>query len=542
VKVFGKDIEIGKIQVDSEKISGNIEIKKIDKGILVEGKISSSDSRVEVARFKAPENLIFNNWQSWGPTMLVPLQFMSKSMWKVLRSQMNNKIEYNLSPLIEEWYESPISDYFIGYKNGLVGFLTSNKAHPFFVLEGEEIVVYLEYFITEEEEKEIEPFVILENDEVENLMENYAEIIRDFHNPKIIEKVPVGWCSWYNYFTDFKWEEMNKNLELANEFSYDVFQIDDSFQDDIGDWFTPGNDFPSTAIIADKINSYGYTAGLWTAPFSISETSEIYVNNPEWLVKDESGNPKVCYHNWDKNIYSLDVTNPQAAEWLEYVFKRLKEEGYDYFKIDFLFAGAMPGKRFKNVSPISAYIEGMKIIRKSVGDESFILGCGAPLLPSIGIVDGMRIGPDTSPDWGADRPMFDGSPNAHFALQNTLFRQFMHKKFWLNDPDCIMLRDKGISQTQEEREIFSITCGLLDNMILQSDDLGLVEEEGKKLFKDTVSKLGGKSRVKNLFSGNELYIIEREKNNIVEKYVLNIGENEIEYEDILVKPKTYTKL
>jgi len=48
------------------------------------------------------------------------------------------------------------------------------------------------------------------------------------------------------------------------------------------------------------------------------------------------------------------------------------------------------------VTPIQAYREGLNVIRKAVG-KSFILGCGAPLLPSAGLVDGMRIGEDTAP-------------------------------------------------------------------------------------------------------------------------------------------------
>ncbi len=544
--LFGKEIEEGIQTYENEFMKIIYEVKRIEHGYLVEGSISgnktSKTSRIEIARFKASEQFIFNNWQSWGPTMKVPKQFMSRAMWKTMRTQLSGKMEYNLSPILDDWYESPVSDYFIASEEFLFGFLTSQRAHSFFVLEDEELVVYLEYFEIFDEDCILEPFVILENEKLENLFEVYmCEVILK-HDINFKKELPVGWCSWYQYFTNFTWEDMNKNLENSKNYSYNLFQIDDSYQNDIGDWFVPGNDFPGTALIADKIKSYGYTAGLWTAPFSISETSEIFINNPQWLVKDEQGKPKKCYRNWNKNIYALDVTNPDAAEWLKYTFKRLKSEGYDYFKIDFLFAGAMPGKRNIQISPISAYIEGMNIIRNAVGKDSFVLGCGAPLLPSIGLVDGMRIGPDTSTDWGSDRSVFDGSPNAHFALQNTLFRQFMHRKLWLNDPDCIMLRSEDIKQTEEERKLFSTVSGLLDNMILQSDDLSKVDERGMRIFNETISLLGGNSRVFNILSNDEIYEIKREKDGIVDTYLINIGDKEGYYGEIKVNPKQILKI
>ena len=42
---------------------------------------------------------------------------------------------------------------------------------------------------------------------------------------------------------------------------------------------------------------------------------------------------------------------------------------------------------------------GYDAIRRGAGDDAFILGCGAPLGTCIGVVDGMRIGPDVAPSW-----------------------------------------------------------------------------------------------------------------------------------------------
>ncbi len=89
----------------------------------------------------------------------------------------------------------------------------------------------------------------------------------------------------------------------------------------------------------------------------------------------------------------------------------------------------------------------MELIREAAGPDTYLLGCGAPLGPSLGIVDGMRIGTDTAPDW---EPKYMGIellfpndpdiPSAKNALQNTISRSAMHNRWWHNDPDCLLLR------------------------------------------------------------------------------------------------------
>ena len=56
----------------------------------------------------------------------------------------------------------------------------------------------------------------------------------------------------------------------------------------------------------------------------------------------------------------------------------------------------------RRAPPISVRA-GFEAVRRGAGDDTFLLGCGAPLGPTIGVVDGMRIGPDVAPWWGAAR-------------------------------------------------------------------------------------------------------------------------------------------
>lgn len=245
-------------------------------------------------------------------------------------------------------------------------------------------------------------------------------------------------------------------------------------------------DFPTHSEIVETIKQRGFKPGIWLAPFSAEESSKLFASHPDWFVKRESGEHEIAYV-WYKNTYALDLTNDEVKEWLFNLFSVLRNMGYEYFKIDFLFAGAIPGVRRKNMTPIQAYQEGMRIIRRRAVGDAYILGCGAPLLPSVGYVDGMRIGPDTAPFWGEEKPDFPTSPvAAKWALRNTIARAFPHKKLWFNDPDCLLLREVDTSLLSEERKMYAYVCGILDNVVIQSDDLRLVGKEGRAILLETL--------------------------------------------------------
>ncbi|MGZ5454103.1 MAG: alpha-galactosidase, partial [Candidatus Aminicenantales bacterium] len=197
-----------------------------------------------------------------------------------------------------------------------------------------------------------------------------------------------------------------------------------------------------------------------------------------------------------------------VKEWLDTTFRALRGAGFSYLKIDFLFAGAMTGARRRNVTPIQAYREGLRVIRRASGRD-FVLGCGAPLLPSVGLVDGMRVGEDTAPYWRTKPSAFQG-PNAYFALRNALMRQFMHRSFWLNDPDCLLLRDREIELTRHERELYALTAGALDNMIIDSDRLSLLGPVERGLLGSALALRGGRAKVSGLMGefGEDIYLID----------------------------------
>ena len=285
---------------------------------------------------------------------------------------------------------------------------------------------------------------------------------------------------------------------------------------------------PSAALF-----SQGFIAGIWTAPFSAAETSGLFQDHAGWMVQ-EAGAPEVCSRNWGKKIYALDTTLPDVKEWLGQTFSALRRMGFSFLKVDFLFAAAMPGERAERATPIQAYREGMKTIRQAVGD-GFILGCGAPLLPSAGFVEGMRIGEDTAPHWETKRGAFQG-PNAYYALKNSIMRSFLHRKLWLNDPDCLLLRSQDISLTPNERELYALAAGALDNMIIESDDLALVDERGRKLLRKAIALQGGRVNVRGLM-GDDFYLIRSQGGPAGEvRLIANLSDRSNQYNSFEVPP------
>jgi alpha-galactosidase len=533
MEIFGKCIAPGPVVYDDGRARIDAVVEKIEAGYQVSGTIRGRAGRIEILRGSAPAEFLMNNWQSWGPTQ----KMAAGQTLAGLEERMANYSRYVFTPIPDAFLAHLVSDYFVAWDGGLAGFLTSQTAHPYFEIEAGGLAGCLEYFgTTFDDPVPLEPLIILEGAPVERLLESYAARVAARNNVRINRRNPVGWSSWYHYFTSLQLADIEKNIRIARKkFPFEVFQIDDGFEADIGDWRKTKAGFGSLADLAHLIRHNGYEAGIWTAPFSAAETSELFQQHPDWMVSD-AGRPKFCYKNWHRNIYALDVTNPEVKNWLFETFVELKKTGFNYFKIDFLFAAAMEGTRSQRVSPIQAYREGLEIIRRSVGD-SFILGCGAPLLPAIGFVDGMRIGEDTAPFWNSAMTAIQG-PNAYRALKNCFFRSFMHKKWWLNDPDCLLLRKERIELKAHERELYARSAGALDNMIIESDDLELVDEWGRALLDEAIRLREGHVRVHGLLA-DDLYVIEsRDGSSGSFRYAANLADKVQQVENREIAPRS----
>jgi alpha-galactosidase len=293
---------------------------------------------------------------------------------------------------------------------------------------------------------------------------------------------PLGWCSWYEYYTGVREADMLANLAVVGDnpqLGVAVMQLDDGYQTAVGDWLSINDKFPrGLGPLADDIHARGFSAGIWTAPFFVSARSQVFREHPDWFVRDRKGRPFFSSYNpmWNTRLYSVDLTHPEVEGWLAETYGALVEAGYDYHKIDFLYAGIRRGTRYDpGRSPVEAYRNGLRVIREALGPDRFLLGCGAPLGPSLGYVDAMRISQDVKESWDDWYARWfgrgGGYPTARGALRNVMTRSFLHRRWWLNDPDCLLVRDRNTKLDLHETRLLVTVLGMSGGMLFLSDDL-----------------------------------------------------------------------
>lgn len=310
----------------------------------------------------------------------------------------------------------------------------------------------------------------------------------------------VGWCSWYHYFHGVTRADIDANLALADDWPFDVFQVDDGFQSAIGDWLTVaerfGGDLPS---MAESIARHGRRPGLWLAPFLVAPDSRTAVEHPEWLARGFDGEPLVNMFNppWgggrDGFMYGLDTTRDDVREHLRSLAATLVAMGYEYLKLDFTFSPSFDGVwADPSYTPAQRVRAGFDAIRAGAGDDAFLLGCGVPLSNSVGVVDGNRIGADVAPAWslGEVQPFlagYDGTqPATRHAWAATAIRSFLHRRVWLNDPDCVMLRTRETALTPTAARTWARAVGVSGGMVLVSDDLSLLDAEARVVLDEAI--------------------------------------------------------
>lgn len=274
---------------------------------------------------------------------------------------------------------------------------------------------------------------------------HYAEMLAERLGQRGQSPAPRVWCSWYSFYTGISEPVIHQVLEGLQGLPFEVFQLDDGWQQDMGDW-EANEKFPSgMQALARRIRAMGYTPGLWMAPFIVRPSSRLYRERPDWLLKDAQGEPVPAGINWGGFYYALDTTHPQVQAWLRGVIQRAVAWGYTYLKLDFLYAAALPGVRQQNIPREQAYREAMRLVREAAGEETYILACGAPVLPSLGLVDGLRIGPDVAPLWrNEDREDYLHDltgPGGLNALRTSLHRLWL-RRLVQTDPDVAYFRTR----------------------------------------------------------------------------------------------------
>ena len=259
---------------------------------------------------------------------------------------------------------------------------------------------------------------------------------------------PRVWCSWYTFYEDVDEATFHQVIEDLGDLPFDVVQIDDGWQQAVGDWF-PNEDFPSGMTdLADRIRATGRTPGLWISPFVASASSAIVRDHSDLFLRDDDGALVVAGEFWGGPYHPLDLSNPTALDAMAEMIERAVAWGYDYLKLDFLYGAAFPGRQHVPIGREAAYRAGVERIRHVVGEERYLLACGAPVIASIGPFDGLRVGPDVAEYWYRA----DAQAGARNAIATSA------QRLWLEDvvdidPDVVFFRRRQLELDDRARRL-----------------------------------------------------------------------------------------
>ena len=376
-------------------------------------------------------------------------------------------------------------DGYLVFDGGVIGFLRASTSFGTIKVarDGSLRAVWLldELALEAGQTLQLDPLLIALGDPGA-MYDEYAELSGRASGARAPKRSPRIWCSWYQYFTAITPPIIRQNLALAAAHGVEVFQIDDGWQAEIGVWNDTGLawDVPMSQL-ADEIRKAGCTPGIWTAPFLAIEGGTIANEHPEWLVTNERGEPTTAlFHGgWGGKIFALDTTRDDVIAHITNTFAQLRRDGFDYFKIDFLHAASAIGNRSEAVTRAQALRRGLAAVRAGIGEDAYLLGCGSPLLSAVGFVDAMRVSEDVAPFF-EPREFFPGFEEntvaARNAVEATLLRAPLHRRWFAVDPDCVLVRPVETDLTEVERLVVRETALASSGFIALSDDLSLYDD------------------------------------------------------------------
>ncbi|TFG81691.1 MAG: alpha-galactosidase [Spirochaetales bacterium] len=319
--------------------------------------------------------------------------------------------------------------------------------------------------------------------------------------------VPGGYESWYNHYADIDegliladLDGLSSSPNLVKRYYLDrhkptVFQVDDGWETEVGDWSVNQKRFPrGLEPISKAISEQGLIPGLWFAPFIVAKNAPIVAERPEWLLRSANGSPVVAgwMPNWGGDFHCLDLSRPEVQSYVEGLVRRAVDEwGFRYIKLDFLYAGMLPGTHASGGPAWRGYEETLRRItaikRSPSGQPVAFLGCGAPLENSFRYLPLMRIGADTKEDWDPFPHRLlrhQGRPSALMSLVDTVGRCLLDGAVFMNDPDVVFCRTANMALTRTEKEAVASGAVLLASQIMFSDDAAAFDSREEAAFTD----------------------------------------------------------
>ena len=290
-------------------------------------------------------------------------------------------------------------------------------------------------------------------------------------------KTSYHWDSFNEFEHDFSHDKLTKLLTSLDTIDpplmLDTILISDGYCVH-GDWLDYTDNWPrGLEPAARDIFQRQYRAGVWLAPFMVSEESKIFKRHKDWLIKDLDGKPILEWEFPEGKHYALDGSHPEVQRYIQKVFRAYRKMGFTFYKTDFMDWGLKPtvgiDRYDKTKTSVQIFTEVLNIIREEIGAGSFWITGTAPYAHMIGYVDAMRVANSINCQWTEQ-----GVGN---MLQESYNTQYFNNVFWQNDLDVISLRDENCQLNPTEKTSLAYWIGIMGGVVSTSDRFSTLTEE-----------------------------------------------------------------
>lgn len=351
--------------------------------------------------------------------------------------------------------------------------------------------------------------------------EDYANLSARYMKVKLPRNVPLGWCSWYAYRLDVSEKKVLKNAEMIKkhfpEYNFEYIQVDHGWQykNICGHWIETNERFPhGIGWLSEKLQEMGFKLGLWLALFTVLESSPIFKNHPECLIKNSKGIPRPMPFLWSwpprQRIYCLDPTHPESQKFIKDTLSYLRKAGVRYWKIDFTWRIAIRDDNavYYNQDYIKGaeiYRKGLYLVEKTLNGD-YIYWCSNPTNLGFGLGSTTMVADDidnTGFRTGKDLKEATGYGGKPITLEDfrrkattIISRYFLHNKLTLINPDVLEVGPPG---DYEEAKIRFSVVALCGGQVFLGDDLTKLKKKHWELLSKCIPPLGKAARPVDLF-------------------------------------------
>jgi len=351
----------------------------------------------------------------------------------------------------------------------------------------------------------LESMCIMVGDDPWALLCRYGDRVASRHGVRVPEKPPVSWCSWYPYRLGVTEKRVLATAETARRrlapLGLQYMLLDLGWQKGyLPSSFEENEQFPSgLKALSAELEHMGFALGAWCAPYTISVHDPLNTQHPEWLLSRdvESGSERRPEPSgdwfWEPHgeTYALDLTHPEAQQWLRRQMRSLADRGVRYLKPDFIggvAAGHLTGRHDRTVvagGGAEASRIGMEIMRREImgrSAEALVLNCGGPEIPGRGAFPLLYTCNDTGNTGYVGWKHLEEDYG-----RNVAGHLWKNRRWGIIQPSCMVV---GLPGTVEEARLRATATFLAGGQVDIGDDLLTLPEDRWHILQATLPPLG----------------------------------------------------